>query len=356
MTATMMTYIHQQSTVLPRIIQEYTYTLNPLSEFIQNKSIKKILLLAAGSSYNAALCTRYYFMQHCGIIVDIKEPYNFTHYEPTDSSFDLAIAISQSGKSSCTLSAQQKVQAAGIPVFSLTSNPHSPLAKSSDGVIDLNTGIESVGFVTLGFTATVINLLLIAAMMGINQGKLTSQQHQYLLTSLNNMTDKITEVIRKTEKFIDHHHDILCSASRFIAISYGALQGVAEEFATKFTETVRLPSSGFGLEAYMHGPYLEANPQHVLFFIEDKENSRLHALRDYMQPHVHAVMTVNAAASQSITDGNTLSLNLSIDHHFASVLLIIPLQVMAWRVASMKNIDLAVAIFTDFDDVLRSKI
>lgn len=354
MTATMMTYIHQQATTLPHIIQEYTRTFNQFNEFIKNKSIKKILLLATGSSYNAALCTHYYFMQHCGIRVDIKEPYNFTHYEPIDTTFDLAITISQSGKSASTLAAQEKVQSAGIPVFSLTSNPYSTLAKTSDGIIDINIGIEKVGFVTLGFTATVINLLLLATISGLSQGNINQKQHQYLLDSLNKITKKIPGVIQQTEIFIDSHHDILRSACRFIAISYGALQGVAKEFETKFSETVRLPSSGFELEAYMHGPYLEANPNHVLFFIEDKENHRLHALRDYMQPHVHTVLTLNA--DNSTTDTNTLSLNSPTDHHFSPVLLIIPIQVMAWRIANMKNIDLTARIFDDFDNVLKSKI
>jgi glucoselysine-6-phosphate deglycase len=48
---------------------------------------------------------------------------------------------------------------------------------------------------------------------------------------------------------------------------------VAKEFETKFTE-VRVPSSGFELEAYMHGPYLEANARHVMLFIEDTPDAR----------------------------------------------------------------------------------
>jgi glucoselysine-6-phosphate deglycase len=36
--------------------------------------------------------------------------------------------------------------------------------------------------------------------------------------------------------------------------------GVAKEFETKFTETVRVPSSGFELEAYMHGPIWKPMP------------------------------------------------------------------------------------------------
>lgn len=46
--------------------------------------------------------------------------------------------------------------------------------------------------------------------------------------------------------------------------------GTAKEAETKLTETIRVPSQGFELEAYMHGPYLEADASHLLFFIEGK--------------------------------------------------------------------------------------
>jgi glucoselysine-6-phosphate deglycase len=75
------------------------------------------------------------------------------------------------------------------------------------------------------------------------------------------------------------HSETLRGGERFVATGYGALVGVAKEFETKFTETVRVPSSGFELEAYMHGPYLEANARHVMLFIEDAPDARTRALR-----------------------------------------------------------------------------
>lgn len=354
MSATMLTYIMQQTTELPRIIREHGDTLNSLKQFCQGRTIKRILIIATGSSYNAALCTRYYFMQQCRIHVDIKEPYNYTHYEPTDHSIDLAIAISQSGKSASTIAAQRKIQTAKIPVFSLTSDPQSPITESSDGVLNINTGIETVGFVTLGFSATIVNLLLISSIIALQQGNIRQQQYTCLTDTLTQICGKIPNIIDKTENFIAQHCRTFTDASRFIAIGYGALEGVTKEFATKFTETVRLPATGFELEAYMHGPYLEANANHLLFFIEDKVNNRMHALRDYMAPYVNAVFTLNA--TDNISTENTLTCGLSVEHDFSPLLLIIPVQLMAYRIAALKNIDLSIRIFDDFDNVLRSKI
>jgi hypothetical protein len=167
----MMTYISEEPACLAQILRDYRQKLAAIEDFARQHPVRRILLLATGSSLNAALCARYFFEQRFGVLVEIKEPYNFTHYEAVDPHTDLVVAISQSGKSASTLAAMRKVQALSLPVFALTSDPQSPIARACDGVLDINTGIESVGFVTRGFSATVLNLLLMALMIARAQGK-----------------------------------------------------------------------------------------------------------------------------------------------------------------------------------------
>jgi glucosamine 6-phosphate synthetase-like amidotransferase/phosphosugar isomerase protein len=161
----MMTYISEEPACLAQILRDYRQKLAAIETFARQHPVRRILLLATGSSLNAALCARYFFEQRFGVLVEIKEPYNFTHYEAVDPHTDLVVAISQSGKSASTLAAMRKVQALSLPVFALTSDPQSPIARACDGILDINTGIESVGFVTRGFSATVLNLLLMALMI-----------------------------------------------------------------------------------------------------------------------------------------------------------------------------------------------
>lgn len=162
-----------------QILRDYRQKLAPIETFVRQHPVRRILLLATGSSLNAALCARYFFEQRFGVLLDIKEPYNFTHYDAIDPHADLVVAISQSGKSASTLEAMRKVQASGKSVFALTSDPQSPIGGASDGVLDINTGIESVGFVTRGFSATVLNLLLIALIIARKQEKASEVEEQH---------------------------------------------------------------------------------------------------------------------------------------------------------------------------------
>ncbi|MBE8939979.1 glucosamine--fructose-6-phosphate aminotransferase, partial [Escherichia coli] len=235
----------------------------------------------------------------------------------------------------------------------LTSDPQSPIARACDGVLDINTGIESVGFVTRGFSATVLNLLLIALIIARQQGKVSEVEEQHYLAEFQRLLAAIPDVIARTSRFIDRYSETLRSGERFVATGYGALVGVAKEFETKFTETVRVPSSGFELEAYMHGPYLEANARHVMLFIEDAPDARTRALRDYMAPSIARAFTLTLSDDE---DAQTLALNCPCEHHLAPLLLIVSVQMLAWHTAGLKGIDLAKRIFDDFDRVLKSKI
>ena len=129
MSVTMMHCIESEPEILARILNEYETTLAPVRQRLAQGPVRRLLILATGSSMNAAQCAAFAFSQWAGVQVEIKEPYPFTHYERLDEQADWIVALSQSGKSHSTLQAQRKAQAAGRQVWSLTSDPHSPLAR-----------------------------------------------------------------------------------------------------------------------------------------------------------------------------------------------------------------------------------
>lgn len=356
---TMMTYINEEPLVFNTVLSQYQTKLKSFIEFSQNHKIKRCLILATGSSYNAALCAKYCLENKANILVEIKEPFNFNYYENLDTQIDLVIAISQSGKSASTIDALDKIKAVNIPIFVLTANTQSPICNKTDYLLDINCGIETVGFVTKGFSMTVLNLHLMALIIGRQNNVLTHEQYDKCIEQLSQIGQMIPRIIEQSLAFFNQHRATLVNYNRFVAIGYGALFGVTKEFETKFTETVRLPSTGYELEAYMHGPYLEANKQHCLFFIEDSyhdngQYDRSLSLKNYISSYVGETFTI--AISNSLSLNNNLNINIKVDHHFTPLLTVIPLQILAYHVAEAKNIDLRIRIFDDFDKVLKSKI
>lgn len=191
--------------------------------------------------------------------------------------------------------------------------------------------------------------------LGYQSHQLTKAEVGEELAKLAKAIQEIDSVIHKTELFWQKTKKELTEGTRFIAIGYGPNIGTAKEFETKFTETVRLPSQGFEVEAYMHGPYLEADTTHLLFFIENQSpiQARSQALKNYLANYVGKCYTIT---TRSMRASNTLHLASDVEEKISPLLLVIPFQYMAYQIATSKGIDLSQRIFDDFDCVLKSKI
>ena len=349
-TMTMLDYINQEQETLTKILNDYDF-----SSDAQLSSMNTVMILATGSSYNACLSAKLAFEKLADVSVTIEEPYNFTHYGRLIESVDTIVGVSQSGKSASTIDALNELRDSKIHRIVLTGDQNSPITQAADKVIDLNIGIETVGFVTKGFSATVLQIILLAIKVGVSKKQIDEQRLSELQHELNEVIENISSVIDKSNAFFAEHEKRFKLGERFAALGYGPNWGTAKEFETKFTETVRRPSSGFELEAYMHGPYLEANREHTLFFIETPSvnQKRSQALANYLKNYVDGVFTVT---TEKASDSNVLGLNVIVSEIFSPLLLIIPFQLFAFRTATAKGIDLSKRIFDDFDTVLKSKI
>lgn len=349
----MLTYITEEPMTMKRIINEFNF------DCIQEKNIKRCLILATGSSYNACLAAKYYMEKTADIVITIQEPFDFLHFGKIDPTLDCILAVSQSGKSASTIQAIEKVcKEVDIPSFVLTSDVMSPITKVAKQVIDLNMGIEKVGFVTKGYIATILNLMLLSLGIAKQKGAISNEELELEKEILFSTTDLIGTIVEQSEDFFQTNKDILKNGQRFVCIGYGPNWGTAKEFETKFTETVRKPSQGFELEAYMHGPYLEANKEHILFFIStDHElSNRVTALREYMRPFVNACYTISINDEEQSESIGQLILSADIPEKVTSLLTIVPIQYLAYQIATIQGTDLSIRIFDDFDQVLESKI
>lgn len=351
---TMLTYIQEEPIVLEKIIKDFDF------EVFQKhlpKRLNKLLILATGSSLNAALSAKCYLESIANVVVSIEEPYNFQHFGHFDQQTDLVIAISQSGKSTSTINVLQKLKDSQVPTFALTSNLTSPLVEDVNYTIDLNVGVEKVGYVTKGFSGTVLNLFLVALGIAKFKKEISLEKFQSEKKELHNLVHELEALIPRTANYFEKNRKQFSDFSRLACIGYGANFGTAKEFETKFTETTRLPSTGYELEAYMHGPYLEAQKNHLIFFFVDSFESKHRAckLRDYMNNHVGNTITiVDKDTSCDSFDFNLETKCQKLD--LLPLLYVVTAQTWSYQLATAMGIDLGIDPFPDFDRKLNSKL
>lgn len=350
---TMMTYIHEEESMSRSILASYPDNVAAFAAKAGTKA--DWLVFATGSSINAALSAKYFIERLADVRIDIREPFHFTNYESFSPYTDLVVAISQSGQSTSTIGALERTrQETELTTIALTSDVNAEISTVADITIDIGCGKEKVGFVTKGFLATVFTLMLAGLRIAVMNGKVTQEKEQEILRQFEQAIDAIPLTIVKTEQFFDRHRDEFVTAPRFTAIGYGPVFGTIKEFETKFCETVRMPSQGIELEAFMHGPYLEVNPEHRIFFLEigGKAQERLVLLHDYESKYTNYTYTLSLSRA---SDERTIGLELDLTEEMAPFIMIIPFQILGHHIATAKGIELRNRIYTDFGVAMKSK-
>ncbi|GGG63970.1 SIS domain-containing protein [Paenibacillus radicis (ex Gao et al. 2016)] len=353
MKPTMMTYILEEQEMVESILASYPDNVRAFADAALDKT--DWLAFATGSSYNAALSAKYYIEKWADVRIEVKEPFHFTHYDRLSPYTDLALGISQSGQSTSTIGALQRVRRErDIATIAFASDTESAISETADVTVDIGCGKERVGYVTKGFTGTVLTLMLAGLHLGERKGKATAAEVEQQIAAFRKTAAAIPSIIAATEAFYERYSSEFVSAPRFTAVGSGPVVGTIKEIETKFCETVRMPSQGIELEAFMHGPYLEVNPEHRIFFLETESavKERLELLRSYESRITPYTYTVKLAAS---SEGRTLGLGVELDEFQAPLALIIPFQILAHHIAGGRGIDLTNRIYTDFGMAMRSK-
>ncbi|MCZ2492857.1 SIS domain-containing protein [Dellaglioa carnosa] len=346
---TMMTYIREEQSVLGEIVRNYRENTKPIRG-------TEWLILATGSSINAAYSAKYYIESICDVYISIEEPFKFEYYEKLRPTVDVVIGVSQSGESTSTIEALKHIrnESSDIHLMALTNNMNSEIVKVVDEVIEMQSGEEKIGYVTKGFSVTILKLMLLGLRTAAEKNQITVEKENKELLDFSSAIKSIDNIINKTEIFFNEWRTELVKASRYTTLCCGSAIGTAFEMQTKFSETVRIPSQGMDIEVFMHGPYFEVNKGHQLFYIETNSpvNDRLLRLKEYEKKYVNNYFTITLNES---TDKRTIGLNLNVDEFKAPLFTIIPFQVLAHHIAEDLGNDLAKRIFTDFGVEMRSK-
>lgn len=352
---TMLDYIHETAVVGKTLISNKEKAVGPLVRYFKQKRYNKILIIASGSSFNASTTARLYMEKNLSMEVKVIAPFTFEHYENNLSEDTFVFAISQSGRSTNIISALKKLKALGRETIVLTGFPDSEVKNYSNGVIDLNIGIETVGYVTKGYTTTVLFLMLFSLIAAKELGFIN---HQDALKDENEMLSALTlhpEAIKQSIDFYNRHKSTFLRMKRLQICGYGPNHGTSIEGALKIGETFGIPATSYELEEFMHGGYLELTPENVVILIDSDGKGHSRTLEVY---EALKIVTKNAFIIGSVQlpeEDHILRLNHSLDEYISPLLLVLLFQVLSYMICTDLDIWLKENYIEAFEKRIHSK-
>src|SRR5512132_598237 len=204
-----------------------------------------VILIARGSSDNAAIYGRYVLEAALRRPVSLAAPSLWTRYGlAEDLRGYLAVGVSQSGKTPEITDTLERVKAAGAAAVAVTNDGDSPLARIADEAIDLGVGAEQAVPATKTVTAQLAAFAILAHALG---EPLWTEQAWAAVPRAQ------AEVLADDAAAAAAGAAIAGSASH-VQLGRGFLFAVALEGALKVAETTGLASQGFSVADFLHGP------------------------------------------------------------------------------------------------------
>lgn len=220
--------------------------------------LRGIVLVARGSSDNAAVYGRYVLEHALRVPVALAAPSLQTRYEVTPrlDGF-LVIAVSQSGATPEIVDTTRRLAAGGGRTVALTNVADSPLAAAADAVMLLNAGHEQAVPATKTFTAQLAAFALISQVLSASAWPDDAWSRAI----------EAVESVLGTPEEVDDVAASLAAADHVVQVGRGFLYGVALEAGLKIAETTGLTVHGYSPADLQHGPIASTSSRsHALCF------------------------------------------------------------------------------------------
>jgi len=253
----MMKEIHEQpravsDTLRGRLdLQEQTAILDDVN--LDPKSIRRIFLVACGTSYHASLVGKFAIEKMARLPVEVDLGSEFRYRDPVIGKGDLLVAISQSGETADTLAAVKEAKARGAQILAISNVLESSIARASDQAFYTHAGPEIGVASTKAFTTQLVALTLLALYLGRKNGTMEQAAAERLVEELLHLPAKMKEVI-------DHAAQLQTIARRygrsrgFLFLGRGNLYPIALEGALKLKEISYIHAEGYAAGEMKHGP------------------------------------------------------------------------------------------------------
>jgi glutamine---fructose-6-phosphate transaminase (isomerizing) len=304
--------------------------------------VKRIVVVACGTSYHAGLIGRYAIEEWARVPVEMDIASEYRYRNPVVGPEDLVVGISQSGETADTLAAMRLARSRGATVLGVTNVMGSQITRDADGVLFTRAGLEIGVAATKTFVSQVAAMYLLALRLAELRETLPQARLTELVGALKHLPHHIAELLRhggpQIEAIARAHHrsDFFLYLGRHVGLP------VALEGALKLKEISYIATDAYAAGEMKHGPIALLDEQTPVVCIAtdspvlDKVVSNMQEVR-VRGAHVIAIVTegndeIAAHADQALVVPAT-------DWMLAPLLAVVPLQLLAYHIARLRGLN-----------------
>ena len=332
MTSLLSSEIAEQPDVLARLLDAQVPRMGAWRAALRAGDIDGIVLVARGSSDNAARYAQYLWALRTGLPVGLATPSLHTVYDGRlDFRGKAVVALSQSGASPDVVAVLAAAREQGAPAVAITNAPASPLAGVATDVLDLAAGPERSVAATKTYTSSVLAVALLAVALG---DPADEAEH---VVDLHRTPEAVAAAINDTVG-LEQAAAVLAEPRRGVVVGRGLNLGTAYEAALKLTELTGSLMAPYSPADLLHGPVAALGPDVPVLAVAPDEPASEGVL-ELAREAAGRGSPVLVLGPQGVGDPIVLPSAADTAPWLTPLTAVVPAQLLAQRVAEARGVD-----------------
>ena len=304
---------------------------------------QRFIIAACGTSWHAGLIGEYLFEELARIPVEVEYASELRYRNPIIHPDDVVIALSQSGETADTLAALDLAKAKGALIYGIVNAVGSSIARLTDAGSYIHAGPEIGVASTKAFTGQVTLLSLMAIHLGYNRGTIPRSYYLQLLEELENIPQKVQQVINKNSQ-IKYIAEEIKDASNALYLGRGYNFPVALEGALKLKEISYIHAEGYPAAEMKHGPIalIDENMPVIAIATNKSAYEKIASNIQEVKARKGVIIAIVREGDKTISEIADYSIEIpDTDEPLTPLLSVIPLQLLSYHIALLRgcNVD-----------------
>ena len=320
-----------------------------LNGVVDNKDIfrkaERIVIVACGTSWHAALIGKYLIQDMCHIPVAVEYASEFRYSRPVIKKTDIVVAISQSGETADTLAAIKIAKNMGAFVYGISNVVGSSIPRETDSGTFIHVGPEIGVASTKAFTGQVMVLTMLALSIAQLRGTMSDKEISKIGAEILSIPQAVEDILKKLNEKVKEMSLIYTYARNFLYLGRGYSYPVALEGALKLKEISYVHAEGYPAAEMKHGPIALIDEEMPSVIIAPKDH-----LYDKIVNNVQQVKARGGSIIAIVTEGDDLISEIAdhvlevpkVSECLTPIVTSIPLQLISYYIAinKGKNVDM----------------
>jgi len=305
-------------------------------------SISKVCAVACGTSYHAALASKYSTERWARIAVEVDLSSEFRYRDPVIDDRVLLVAISQSGETADSLAALRHARAQGARVLTICNVVDSSMARESDAVLYTRAGPEIGVAATKTFLAQLTATTLLGLYLGQQRKHLDTSQVAATIAGMQEIPDLLSRHLPRWGEEMAELADRFAETRDVFFLGRGPGYPVALEGALKLKEISYLRAEGYAAGEMKHGPIALIEPGVVVFVIGTASKTQEKVFSNLEEVKARGATTVLVIDSESralAPESDFVVEVPRVDELLSPMIDVVPLQLFAYYMAKRRGLD-----------------